>query len=86
MVRYKFNTCCQILPRTIVEFDSSSKVVQKMGKIEEVSKMTMVSVKNDNGYVKNDTLTILILYLLKLYLPKLRLGRVFGLFCFVSCC
>ena len=30
----------------------------------------MVDVKNDNGYVKNDTLTILILYLLKLYLPK----------------
>jgi len=27
-------------------------------------------VKNDNGYVKNDNLTILILYLLKLYLPK----------------
>jgi hypothetical protein len=32
---YKFNTYCQILPRTIVEFDGSLKVVQKMGKIEE---------------------------------------------------
>jgi hypothetical protein len=31
------------------KFDSSSKVVQKMGKIEEVSKMTMVGIKNDNG-------------------------------------
>ena len=30
----------------------------------------MVDVKNDNGYVKNDNLTILILYLLELYLPK----------------
>ena len=40
--------------------------------------MILVTVKNDVGGVKNDVLTILILYLHKLYLPKPGFGLRFS--------